>query len=107
MVREGLNIAGMRKNRSLALSVSDAAMGELVRQLDYKALWYGTQVIIADRWFASSKTCSSCGQVKETLSLSERTFSCPCGYVAPRDENAAVNLARWTPSSSPPPSAVA
>ncbi len=107
MVREGLNIAGMRKNRSLAPSVSDAAIGELVRQLDYKALWCGTQVIIADRWFASSKTCSSCGQVKEALSLSERTFTCPCGYVAPPDENAAVNLARWTPSSSPPPSAVA
>ena len=107
LVREDLNIAGMKKNRSLALSISDAAMGELIRQLDYKALWYGTRVIVADRWFASSKTCSSCGQVKETLSLSERTFACPCDYVASRDENAAINLARWTPTSSPPLSAVA
>jgi putative transposase len=97
----------MSKNRSLALSVSDAAMGELIRQLDNMAAWYGTRVIIADRWFASSKTCSNCAQVKEALSLSERTFACPCGYVAWRDENAAFNLARWTPSPSPLLSAVA
>ena len=94
LVREDLNMAGMRKNRSLALSVSDAAMGIPIRQLDYRVLWYGTHEIVADRWFASSKTCSSCGQVKEALSLSQRTFACPCGYVASRDVNAAVNLAR-------------
>ena len=71
LVREDLNVAGMTKNRSLALSVSNAALGELIRQLDYKAEWYGTRVVVADRWFTSSKTCSNCAQVKETLSLSE------------------------------------
>jgi putative transposase len=95
LVLEDLNVAGMVKNHALALSISDAAWGELVRQITYKARWYGTEVVVADRWFASSKTCSSCGAVRETLSLAERTFACPCGLVIDRDVNAAINLAHW------------
>lgn len=106
-MRGDLDVAGMVKNRSRTLAASDLAMGELVRQFDYEAAWYGTRVIIADRWFALSKTCSSCGRMKEALNLSEWTFACPCGYVASRDEDATVNLARWTSSSSPLLSAVA
>ena len=107
LVVEDLNVAGMVKNHALALSISDAAWGELVRQITYKARWYGTELIVADRWFASSKTCSSCGTVRETLGLAERTFACPCGLVIGRDLNAAINLARWPERSSSPPQPVA
>ena len=64
------------------------------RQLTYKCQWYGSHLVVADRWFASSKTCSSCRTVKTKLSLSERTFHCEtCGLVIDRDLNAARNLA--------------
>ena len=96
---EDLNIAGMTQLRTLAKAVADAGMGDLGRLLQYKATWYGLDLVVADRWFASSKTCSRCGRVKTTLSLSERTYRCDgldgCGLVLDRDVNAAVNLARW------------
>lgn len=93
---EDLNLAGMVRNRHLARAVSDAAMGEVTRQLAYKAGWYGLELVIADRWFASSKTCSGCGHVKDILDLSERVFCCgACGLALDRDHNAAINLARW------------
>jgi putative transposase len=96
LVLEDLNITGMLANRRLARSISDAAWGELARQITYKQRWRGGQVVVADRWFASSKTCSSCGQVKEILSLGERTYTCDtCGLVLDRDLNAAANLAAW------------
>jgi putative transposase len=104
LVREDLHVAGMVRNHSLALSISDANWGELIRQIDYKAQWYGTTVVVADRWFASTKTCSACGAVREFMTLAERTFVCTsCGFSAPRDTHAAVNLARW-PSRAQPPS---
>ncbi|MHB2027295.1 MAG: RNA-guided endonuclease InsQ/TnpB family protein [Acidimicrobiales bacterium] len=79
-------------------SISDAAMGELSRQLLYKAKWHGVEVRIADRFFPSSKTCSGCGVVRNDFDLSERTYSCgTCGLVLDRDLNAAINLARWQP----------
>ena len=96
---EDLNIAGMSQLRALARAVADAGMGDLGRLLQYKARWYGLDLVVAARWFASSKTCSACGRVKKTLSLSERTYRCDgldgCGLVLDRDVNAAVNLARW------------
>jgi putative transposase len=99
LVIEDLNVAGMVGNRHLAQSISDAAMGELSRQLFYKANWHGVEVRVADRFFPSSKTCSGCGEVKNTLDLSSRTYSCEvCGLVIERDLNAAINLARWEPS---------
>ena len=93
IVVEDLNVAGMLRNRRVARHVADASFGEFRRQLGYKAAWHGGRVIVADRWFASSKTCSGCGAVKAKLPLSERTYACAaCGLVLDRDVNAAVNI---------------
>jgi len=98
----------MLRLRSLARHVSDAGFGEFRRMLEYKASWYGTELVVADRWYASSRTCSGCGAVDVDLTLSDRIYHCAgCGLTLDRDVNAAVNLARWTPTaattaSSPP-----
>jgi putative transposase len=95
IVLEDLYVRGMQRNTHLALSVSDAGMGELRRQLAYKSEWYGSTLIVADRWFPSSKLCSSCGTIKDTLGLNERVYDCDvCGLSLDRDENAAINLRR-------------
>jgi len=95
VVLEDLNVAGMLKNHHLAKSIADASFGELRRQVTYKAQWYSVELIIADRFFVSSKTCSGCGQVKEVLLLSERMYTCEhCGLSIDRDLNAAINLAK-------------
>ncbi len=97
IVVEDLNVKGMLKNHSLAKHISDAAWSEFVRQLEYKSQWYGSTVVKADRFFPSSKTCSSCGAAKAKLPLEIRTYHCEaCGLTLDRDHNAAVNLARWT-----------
>ena len=94
IVIEDLNVMGMMKNHHLAQAISDSSMGELRRQIEYKAQWHGNEVLVADKWYPSSKMCSKCGAVKETLSLSERTYTCNvCGNVIDRDLNAALNLA--------------
>lgn len=96
LVLEDLNIAGMTSNRKLSRAISDAAWGELARQITYKQAWRGGQVVVADRWFPSSKTCSSCGTLRKDLTLKDRTLEChECGLVMDRDLNAAVNLAAW------------
>jgi putative transposase len=96
LVLEDLNITGIMSNRRLARAVADAAWGELARQITYKQQWRGGQVVVADRWFASSKTCSGCGHRKDGLRLADRTYACDhCGLVRDRDLNAAVNLAAW------------
>ena len=83
----------MLQNRSLAKSISDAGWGELVRQLRYKAQWYGRSVVAIDRWYPSSKRCFACGWVKEDLTLADRTWTCAeCGAVHDRDVNAARNI---------------
>ena len=98
VVIEDLNTAGMLANRRLARVISDAAFGELRRQLAYKSDWYDTQLIIADRWFPSSKTCSRCRTIKADLALADRTYTCAaCGLALDRDLNAAINLAKYTP----------
>jgi putative transposase len=103
---EDLNVAGMVKNRTLAKALSDAGLGDLGRLLAYKANWYGCELIQADRWYPSSKTCSGCGQVKAGLTLAERSYHCAgCGLVLDRDVNAAVNLARWPDQPQPPATA--
>ena len=90
---EDLNVAGMVKNHHLARSVSDAALGEFRRQLEYKAARNGAVLCVVDRWYPSSKTCSNCGTVKAKLSLSERTYKCDnCGLTMDRDLNAAINI---------------
>lgn len=93
IVVEDLNVAGMGRNRQLSRRVADAAFGEIRRQLTYKTRRNGTRLIVADRWFPSSKTCSRCGAVKAKLPLSVRVFECEaCGLVLDRDENAGHNL---------------
>ena len=101
---EDLFVAGMVQLHSLARHIADAGLGDLGRLLAYKARWYGLELVQADRWFPSSKTCSGCGAIKGDLTLADRTYSCACGLVIDRDVNAAINLARWTPAApaSPP-----
>ena len=95
LVLEELNVAGMVRNRHLAESISEAAMGELARQILCKARSRGVEVRMADRFFPSSKTCSGSGAVKSELSLSQRSYSCgSCDLTIDRDLNAAINLAR-------------
>jgi len=80
IVLEDLNVRGMQRNRRLALSVSDAGLGELRRQLVYKSEWHGSTLVIADRFYPSSKLCSGCGVIKDALALGERVFDCDaCG----------------------------
>jgi len=93
---EDLNVSGMMKNHKLALSISDMGFGEFRRQLEYKSILNGNTLIFADRWFPSSKTCSGCGAVKETLLLSDREYVCEsCGLGINRDLNAAINLRNY------------
>lgn len=90
---EDLNVSGMVKNHHLAQAIADSGFGELRRQLTYKAQWYGRTLIVVDRWYPSSKTCSCCGHVLEALSLSIRHWTCPaCSAEHERDENAARNI---------------
>ena len=90
---ERLHVAGMVRNRCLARAISDAGWAEFKRQLEYKAVLYGTHLVIADPFYPSSKTCSVCGCIRESLALSERVFHCEsCGAVLDRDHNAALNL---------------
>jgi putative transposase len=98
---EDLNVRGMVANRHLARAVMDGGFYEFRRQLDYKARLYGSRIMVASRWYPSSKTCSCCSVIKETLALSQRTFCCDdCGFEAGRDVNAALNLARLAASSA-------
>ena len=91
---EDLNVAGMLRNHRMALLISDAGLGEIVRQLRYKSEWYGGVLVKVDRFFPSSRLCPMCGVVKSDLALSDRTFVCECGYTADRDLNAARNIER-------------
>ncbi|WP_106399324.1 RNA-guided endonuclease InsQ/TnpB family protein [Actinocorallia populi] len=95
LVLEHLHVAGMLTNRRLAKSLSDAAFASLARLVVYKAAWRGVLVVEAERWFASSKTCSGCDHRVSELPLSQREFCCPaCGLRIDRDLNAAINLAK-------------
>jgi putative transposase len=111
IVIEDLNVAGMsrsargsleapghgvRAKAGLSRSLADQSFGELRRLLEYKCRWYGAELVVADRFFPSSKTCSRCGTVRTHLELGQRVFRCPsCGLRIDRDLNAAVNLAGW------------
>jgi putative transposase len=99
VVVEQLNVSGMVRNRRLARAITDTGMAELRRLLGYKTGWYGSRLVVADRFFPSSKTCSGCGWVKAKLTLAERTFHCEeCGLALDRDLNAARNLAKLVES---------
>jgi putative transposase len=110
LVIENLNVTGMLANHRLAQAISDAGWADFARMLRYKQTWLRGQVVIADRWYPSSKLCAECGAVNGELKLTDRVFTCGCGHSADRDANAAVNLARWAqqhhdPSRSPDPQA--
>ena len=107
LVLETLATANLLGNHSLARAISDAGWAQLARQLAYKQAWHGGQMRLAPRWLASSKTCSACGQIKPSLTLAERTYTCQaCGLVCDRDLNAAANLAVWATSTPLPPAAL-
>jgi putative transposase len=100
IIIEDLNIKGMSKNHKLASAILDGGFYEFRRQLEYKANWYGAKVTVANRYFPSSKMCSSCGNIKEKLSLSERLYNCDvCGLELNRDLNAAINLENYKENS--------
>jgi putative transposase len=93
---EDLAVANLVRNHHLARAISDAGWAELARQLGYKAEWFGAELVVCDRWFPSTRTCSRCQTVKRQLRLDERTFKCGCcGLTMDRDRNAAANLAAW------------
>jgi len=93
IVIEDLNVKGMVKNHKLASAILDGGFFEFRRQMTYKTEWYGSKLTVADRWFASSKTCSKCGEKNQNLKLSDRIFKCQsCGHTDDRDKNAADNL---------------
>ena len=92
---EDLNVSGMMKNRHISKAVSSQKFYEFRRQIEYKAMWNNISVIIADRFFPSSKLCSCCGNIKNDLKLSDRIYKCECGNVIDRDYQASINLKRY------------
>ena len=95
IVLEDLNVKGMMKNKHLSKAVQQQCFGEFRRQIEYKSAWNNIPVIIADRFFPSSKLCSCCGNIKKDLKLSDRIYKCECGNVIDRDYQAALNLKRY------------
>lgn len=95
IVLEDLNVKGMMKNKHLSKAIQQQGFGEFRRQIEYKSAWNNVPVIIADRFFPSSKLCSCCGAVKKDLKLSGRVYRCECGNVIDRDYQAALNLKRY------------
>jgi putative transposase len=92
IVVEDLNVSGMLSNHKLAQVIADCGFFEFQRQLEYKAKKFGGEIIIADRWYPSSKTCSNCGHIQD-MPLEERTYNCEsCNFTLDRDLNAAINL---------------
>lgn len=90
---EDLNISGMKKNGNLSKAISDVSWGEFYRMLHYKADWYGKNILAIGRFEPSSKTCSKCGNIKKSLTLAEREWTCEkCGISHDRDYNAAENI---------------
>ncbi|WP_107085570.1 RNA-guided endonuclease InsQ/TnpB family protein [Streptomyces acidiscabies] len=92
VVIEDLTVRNMLKNRTLARAISDAAWHQFRTMLEYKAQWYGREIVVVDRWFPSSKLCSVCGTLRDKMPLNVRTWTCDCGTTHDRDVNAAKNL---------------
>jgi putative transposase len=103
VVIEDLNVKGMLANDRLARAISDVGLGMFRSQIDYKAKRYGTSLIVADRWYPSSRLCSVCGWKNESLTLRDREWTCPhCGMRHDRDHNAALNLKRLATETALP-----
>jgi putative transposase len=92
VVTEGLTVRNLLRNHRLARAISDAAWSQLRRMLEYKCQWYGRELRFVDRWYPSSKLCSTCGALQASMPLSIRTWVCTCGAVHDRDVNAARNV---------------
>ena len=92
---EDLNVSGMMKNRHLSEAIQQQGLSEFRRQIEYKAKWNNIPVIIADRFFPSSKMCSCCGNIKKDLKLSDRIYKCACGNIINRDFQASLNLKKY------------
>jgi putative transposase len=92
VIVEDLTVRNMARNRSLARAISDAAWFELRRMLEYKCQWYGRELRVVDRWYPSSRICSTCGAEQESMPLNIRTWACTCGATHDRDVNAARNI---------------
>ncbi|MDH5062364.1 transposase [Clostridium perfringens] len=95
VVIEDLNIKGMMKNKHLSDSIRKQGFYEFKRQLEYKCKFIGIELVVADRFYPSSKTCSQCGEVKKDLKLKDRVYNCSCGLSIDRDLNASINLSRY------------
>ncbi|WP_339250364.1 transposase [Sporosarcina sp. FSL W8-0480] len=95
VVVEDLNVSGMMKNRHLSKAIGNQKFHEFIRQMEYKCEKYGIGFTKADRFYPSSKMCSSCGTIKKDLKLFHRVFSCECGLRMDRDRNASLNLASY------------
>jgi len=92
---EDLNVSGMMKNKHLSKAIQQQSFYEFRRQIEYKAKWNNIPVIIADRFFPSSKLCSCCGEIKKDLKLSDRIYQCDCGNIIDRDYQASLNLKQY------------
>lgn len=92
IVIEDLNVRNMVRNHSLARAISDAAWHDLRCMLTYKCQWYGRDLVVIDRWFPSSKVCSACGALQDSMPLNVREWTCRCGATHDRDVNAAINI---------------
>ena len=95
VVIEDLNVKGMMKNKHLSDAIRKQGFYEFKRQLEYKCKFRGIKLVVADRFYPSSKTCSQCGKVKKDLKLKDRVYKCSCGLSIDRDLNASINLSRY------------
>lgn len=95
IVIEDLNVKGMMKNKHLSDAIRKQGFYEFKRQLEYKCKFRGIELVIADKFYPSTKTCSHCGNIKKDLKLSERIYKCKCGFEIDRDLNASINLSRY------------
>lgn len=95
IVIEDLNVSGMMKNKHLARAIQEQKLYEFRRQLEYKCQWYGVRLIVADRFYPSSKTCSQCGQLNKNMKLLDWIYHCDCGLHIDRDLNASINLREY------------
>ena len=95
VVMETLNIKGMMKNKYLSKTISEQCLYDFKLKMKYKCEFYGIEFVEADRYYPSSKLCSSCGSIKKDLKLKDRTYKCSCGLSINRDYNASINLSRY------------
>ena len=95
VVIEDLNVKGMMKNKHLSDAIRNQGFYEFRRQLEYKCKFRGIELVVADRFYPSSKTCSQCGKIKKDLKLNDRVYNCSCGLSIDRDLNASINLAHY------------